>query len=151
MARACSMVSEGASVTRSPGCRSRPAGRGRSSWQVQDTLGDEVALDLGRAAADGVRAAEQEATLTGGCGIVFAPAAQPDAGYPLFGLADVAAEQLALGAENVQGQIHRRAMRLGPPQLGHGGQALGLIGPVQHIEQDSHVAVADESDPDPLL
>src|ERR1700727_698162 len=151
MARACSMVSDGASVTRSPGCRSGPAGRCRSSRQVQDTLRDEVALDLGSAAADGVRTAEQEAALAGRSGVVFAPAAQPDAWYPLFGLADVATEQLAVGAENVQGEVHGRAVRLGPPQLGHGGQAFGLIGLVQYIEQDSHVAVADEGDPDPLL
>src|SRR5580704_10485983 len=117
MARACSMVSDGASVTRSPGCRSRPAGRCRSSRQVQDTLCDQVALDLGSAAADGVRAAEQEATLAGRRWVVFTPAPQPNAWYPFFGLADVATEHLSVRAENVHGEIHRRAVRLGPPQF----------------------------------
>src|SRR4029079_11209627 len=82
----------------------------------KDSLADDVALDLGGAAPDRLRAREEERRLQHARRVALGDAPAPVAGHLLLGIG-VAGEHLAVHPEDVDREVHRLAVRLRPEHL----------------------------------
>src|SRR5579872_1671667 len=112
------------------GCARASAGGLRLLREAEHALTDDVALDLGGAAPDGLGAGEEEARLQRAHRVALAPAPRPDAGEELLVGRLIAREDLAVHPEDVERQLHRVAVVLGPVHLvggaeGHRGVVAG--------------------------
>src|SRR5688572_14358008 len=83
--------------------------------EPEHPLADDVALDLGGPAPDRLRAAEEERRLQRADGIVLGAPAPAHAGHGLLVVG--AGEQLGLGADDVEGELHHLLVVLGPEHL----------------------------------
>src|SRR5262245_18271694 len=97
----------------------------------KNALADNVPLDLGGAAPDRLRPREEERRLHDRHGVVGTAVATAVARHVLVDVSDLAGEDLCVRTEDVQREVHRVAMRLGPEHL------------VSRAERgDAHVLVA---------
>src|SRR3954454_10865259 len=94
-------------------CATRSS-RLRFLWEPQHALADDVALDLGGAAPDGLGPREEERGLQDRHGIVGAAVAPAVARDELLFVGHVAGQHLRIRTEDVHREVHRVAMRLRP-------------------------------------